>query len=375
MRKPKRVLVAPIIAAALLAACVSFALATGHQTVPPATSGVYPCVPSHTGSHGGDYGSWQTWWQWLKNRYGTKWADELRAKYGSGLERYIESKYAGSSATSTFYGGGQGGGGNDDCDPEKPGCGPDKNGGYAGGSGYHDGQPPKSDGRGDCPDVCKTSATGQGNQGGASGGSANHGKCDPPEPSTGGCGGCKASSITLTGSVDPNGNATQYKFEYGTTPAFGMETGWSSAGDGTSARSVSDSVDGLAAGTKIYYRLVAKSVRGTNYGPTRYCSTVAAQKPSATTGNAGSVAKTTAAVTGTVNPNGAATSVYFQYGKSSSSLGSQTGSQSAGNGDDHKSLSTGLSGLSANTKYYYRVVATNAKGTTSGSLLSFTTTR
>jgi hypothetical protein len=34
---------------------------------------------------------------------------------------------------------------------EKPGCGPWKSNGWAGGSGYHDGQPPKDDDRGDCP--------------------------------------------------------------------------------------------------------------------------------------------------------------------------------------------------------------------------------
>ena len=33
----------------------------------------------------------------------------------------------------------------------KPGCGPWKTDGYAGGSGYHSGQPPKDDNRGDCP--------------------------------------------------------------------------------------------------------------------------------------------------------------------------------------------------------------------------------
>ncbi|MGH2800616.1 MAG: hypothetical protein ACRDM0_23695 [Thermoleophilaceae bacterium] len=34
----------------------------------------------------------------------------------------------------------------------KPGCGPDKTDGVAGGSGRHTGQPPKAQNRGDCPD-------------------------------------------------------------------------------------------------------------------------------------------------------------------------------------------------------------------------------
>ena len=40
--------------------------------------------------------------------------------------------------------------GHDQYNP-KPGCGPWKTDGYAGGSGYHFGQPPKDHSRGDCP--------------------------------------------------------------------------------------------------------------------------------------------------------------------------------------------------------------------------------
>jgi hypothetical protein len=408
MRTLSRAFVAPMVAAVLALACVSFALATGHQTVPPATSGVYPCVPEHTGSHGGDYGNWQNWFQWMKNKYGTKWADALKAKYGSGLDKYIAAKYTSTPTTSTYFGGSYHHGGNDDdcepecpggkassntmststyggmhhggddeddCEGENPGCGPDKNGGWAGGSGYHDGQPPKSDNRGDCPDVCKNDASYSNrtpyNQGGASGGSANHGKCDPPDADTGGCGSCRAKSFTINGIVDPNGNATQYKFEYGTTPAFGMETDWTSAGSGTTGKSVSETLDDLSPGTKVYYRLFAKSSRGTRNGSTRYCSTAAAQKPDAVTG--GNDPKSTAAtINGTVDPNGSATTAYFQWGKTNS-LGSTAGSQSAGSGDSDKSVSTGLSGLTPGTKYYYRVVATNAKGTDYGEIKSFTT--
>ena len=45
---------------------------------------------------------------------------------------------------------GEGNAGHDQYNP-KPGCGPWKTDGYAGGSGYHSGQPPKDDNRGDCP--------------------------------------------------------------------------------------------------------------------------------------------------------------------------------------------------------------------------------
>jgi hypothetical protein len=393
---------APIIAGVLILGSVSIAAATWHQTVPPAPSKVYPCIPKHTGSWGGDYGSWQVWWQWLKTKYGQSWADGVQAKYGSGLNKYLQDTYAGSS-TSTFngssgthdgnddcvpecpgghanssltmntYGGSYGGGGggssggdDDDCGPEKPGCGPDKTDGVAGGSGYHDGQPPKADGRQDCPETCPKQANGAKPDG-------TNAHCTPPDATTGGCSGCKAATMTLTGTVDPNGTATQYKFEFGTTPAFGNETDWTSAGDGTTAKSVSETIDGLSPGTKIYYRIIAKSIRGTSNGATKYCSTTAATKPDAVTGG-NSATPTTATIKGTVDPNGASTTAYFQWGKTSS-LGSTTGSQSVGSGDSDQAVSAGLSGLTPGKTYYYRVVGTNAKGTVYGAQQSFTTSK
>jgi hypothetical protein len=429
MRNLLRSAATPLIVGAILLGSVSIAAACWHQTVPPAPNHVYPCIPSHTGHHGGDYGSWQVWWQWLKNKYGQKWADDLKSKYGSKLDSYLSDKYAGKTTTTYFggpsgmnghdnddcepecpdgkphsysmststyghddddddckpdcppdkmgsytlttstyggsYGGGGSGGHDDDCVPEKPGCGPDKTDGVAGGSGYHDGQPPKSDNRQDCPETCPKTAGGSKPDG-------TNEKCMPPDSGTGGCSGCKASSMTITGTVNPHGNSTQYKFEFGTTPAFGNETDWASAGNGTTAKSVSESIDGLAPGTKIYYRIVAKSIRGTVNGATKYCSTAGATKPDAVTGGTSDKKPTSATLLGSVDPNGASTTAYFQWGKTSS-LGSTTGSQNVGSGDDDKDVSAGLSGLTPGTTYYYRVVATNAKGTAYGDIKSFTT--
>jgi phosphodiesterase/alkaline phosphatase D-like protein len=268
--------------------------------------------------------------------------------------------HSGHSMTTSTYGNHDD---DDDCNPDMPGCGPDKSDGYAGGSGYHDGQPPKSDGRQDCPETCPKTGSSKPD------GTNQH--CTPPDATTGGCNTCKAASMTITGTVDPNGTATQYKFEFGTTPAFGNETDWTSAGDGTTAKSVSESIDSLAPGTKIYYRIVAKSIRGTANGATKYCATAASGKPNAVTGS-NTVASTTATINGTVDPNGASATAYFQWGKTSS-LGSTTGSQNVGSGDNPQNASAGLSGLAPNTTYYYRVVGTNSKGTAYGDIKSFTT--
>jgi len=103
-------------------------------------------------------------------------------------------------------------------------------------------------------------------------------------------------------------------------------------------------------------------------------STPPAQAPAVVTGSASGVTSTSATLNGTVNPEGAATTYQFQYG-TSTGYGSVTPSSpaSAGAGSSAISESAALSGLSASTTYDYRLVATNATGTTDGSNLTFTT--
>jgi hypothetical protein len=96
--------------------------------------------------------------------------------------------------------------------------------------------------------------------------------------------------------------------------------------------------------------------------------------PTVTTSAASGVTDTTATLNGTVNPQGAVTTYQFQYG-TSTSYGSVTPASpaSAGSGSSAISESASLSGLSAGTTYDYRLVATNATGTTNGSNQTFTT--
>jgi hypothetical protein len=103
-------------------------------------------------------------------------------------------------------------------------------------------------------------------------------------------------------------------------------------------------------------------------------STPPAQVPAVVTGSASSITSTSATLNGTVNPEGAATTYQFQFG-TSTSYGSVTPASpaSAGSGSSAIGKSAGLSGLSASTTYDYRLVATNATGTTDGGNRTFTT--
>src|SRR5437667_9468436 len=79
----------------------------------------------------------------------------------------------------------------------------------------------------------------------------------------------------------------------------------------------------------------------------------AASAPPATTGPVTTFSETSATVSGTVNPNGQATTWHVDYG-TSPSYGSSTGSFGAGSGTASTSVSTMISGLTPGTTYHYR---------------------
>jgi len=78
--------------------------------------------------------------------------------------------------------------------------------------------------------------------------------------------GALTSSVTLSGSVNPNGSNTKYRFEYGTTSAYGSKTATVDAGSGTTASQVSATLTGLKPDTEYVFRLVASNKFGTSTG-------------------------------------------------------------------------------------------------------------
>ncbi len=66
------------------------------------------------------------------------------------------------------------------------------------------------------------------------------------------------SSATLNGTVDPTTANTDFEFQWGTTTAYGLTAGASTATAGSGAAARSADLGGLAAGTTYHYRLVAR---------------------------------------------------------------------------------------------------------------------
>ena len=104
--------------------------------------------------------------------------------------------------------------------------------------------------------------------------------------------------------------------------------------------------------------------------PGRIAVLTVAPKVSATA--AADVAEDSATLQASVGPNSQATTYEFQYG-TTSSYGSHTSPSSAGSGVDSVAESSPVSGLSPDTEYHFRAVATNGAGVTYGPDETFTT--
>jgi hypothetical protein len=178
------------------------------------------------------------------------------------------------------------------------------------------------------------------------------------------------SSATLHGTVDPNGQATTWSFEYGTSTSYGSQTTAKSAGSGNNPGNVSIQITGLQKGQTFHYRLVASSSGGTTHGAD--ATFVTSSAPSAVTGDATSIAPTSAKLNGTVTANGLSTTWWFEYG-TSTSYGTKTSARSGGSGTTAQGQSLSVTGLKASTTYHVRIVAKNSSGTTFGGDKTFST--
>ena len=201
-------------------------------------------------------------------------------------------------------------------------------------------------------------------------------------------------SATLNGTVNGDGAATTYYFEYGTTTGYGSRVPASDAdaGSGYENRSVSQPLTGLEPGTTYHFRIVATNSGGTTRGADQVFTTSAADgepaptAPTARTGRAGDVRSTSATVSGSINPNGSATRYWFDYGTNTAYaksvfdsapraalLAKSTDAQTVPAGTSTVRVGATLRGLEPGALYHYRLVAQNDGGTSTGGDRTFGT--
>ena len=182
-----------------------------------------------------------------------------------------------------------------------------------------------------------------------------------------------ATTATLNGSVNPNGAATTVTFQYGLTTSYGTTTSAQAIGSGASAVAVNAPISGLSAGMLYHFQVTGSSANGvTNGGDLTFTTNAATGAPAATTEAATNPGTTSATLNGSVNPNGASTTVTFQYGLTNS-YGTTTAGQAIGSGTSAVAVNAPISGLSPGTLYHFQVTGSNADGVTNGGDLTFTT--
>jgi hypothetical protein len=183
-----------------------------------------------------------------------------------------------------------------------------------------------------------------------------------PTATTGAATKVSQTGAVLHGSVNPNGFATGYVFEYGPTPNLGIDSTSRSVGHGTKVVDVARPLGGLTPGTIYYYRIAATSTAGTAFGALRRFTTGGHPPPAVVTGVALNVRKTVATPTGLINANGGATRWQVQYGLTAA-YGLETFiTPLIPVTATPLPVSVQLAGLAPASLFHYRIVATPAVG-------------
>ncbi len=176
----------------------------------------------------------------------------------------------------------------------------------------------------------------------------------------------------LNASVDLNGGpeVSSCEFQYGTTIAYGSSVPCSPGTPYTTNTSVSATISGLTPETTYHYRLVLTTANGTKKASDQ--TYIPHAVAGLTTDAATNVARNTTTLNAHYNGNGEDTHYYFEWGPTTS-YGNTTPMVDEGSGSGSQGVSAELTGLTVETTYHFRVVASNSVGTSYGDDESFKT--
>ena len=182
-------------------------------------------------------------------------------------------------------------------------------------------------------------------------------------------------TATLNGTVNPADQSTVVIFQYGLSVEYdGQITAPQSPLSGTESVAVNADLSNLTRDENYHFRVVATNSFGTTYGSDQiFITSSAANPPTATTNPATNIAVYSVRLNGIVNPGDQSTDALFEYGLTTS-YGSQIAAISSpveGNADIEVSAS--LTNLLENTEYHFRLVASNATGSSDGADQVFST--
>ncbi|MEA4840029.1 MAG: GLUG motif-containing protein, partial [Bacteroidales bacterium] len=127
-------------------------------------------------------------------------------------------------------------------------------------------------------------------------------------------------------------------------------------------------ITGLSIGTTYHVRAYATNAKGTSYGDEVTFTTNCISTSAVT-----NITNSSATLNGIINANNITSTVTFEYGISTSFGTSVNATPNTVSGNSATTVSYALSGLTSNTVYYIRAVATNSGGTVYGNTISFST--
>jgi hypothetical protein len=195
----------------------------------------------------------------------------------------------------------------------------------------------------------------------------------------------KPTSARLNGSVNPEGLAvTECVFEYGETASYGKRAACvaPAAGElsGSSPVSVHAIVEGLSPGVEYHFRLVARNANdpgpASPPNPGEDQSFETPPRPSIDSATVTGLSATSAVLNASINPHEATTTYHFEYdtrpyvkgevphGRQLPEVKGKLVEGKLGPVSRDEEVSQPIPELVANKTYYWRVVASNASGTT-----------
>jgi hypothetical protein len=197
----------------------------------------------------------------------------------------------------------------------------------------------------------------------------------PPQVTTKPATNVLPTSATLNGTVDPSGGTlTNCHFDFGANTSYGTTLPCAQNTVSGAATDESVPVGQLTQGKTYHFRLAAVSGGTAINGGDLSFTTPVPGKPTVITGVADSLTNTSATLHGTVTPNGyAVTNCHFDYGIGTFAQSAPCGQAPAGTGYGPEDVAAHLAGLTPESDYQFRLVATNGAGTAMGLKGTFST--
>jgi hypothetical protein len=193
-----------------------------------------------------------------------------------------------------------------------------------------------------------------------------------PTVRTGGVTKITTTTAVLHGTVNAHGVSTDFTFNYGPTPSYGSVSLAASAGTGIHAVSVKERITGLQPGTIYHYQIAGVSAAGASTGADGTFTTAGHPPSAVTTGPPDAVYKEQATLTGSIDPNGVATTWAIQYG-TTTAYGLQTFPQVLAAGTAAVPVAVTIKGIAPATLFHYRLVAYHGATVTYGADATFFT--